>query len=105
MDKNCLLYTSTDREIDVIEIMLQKLYTKWGITDHSPFDRMADTEYPILSDLYALIEQEYKEYDENRRQLYTAEMLQNILPVSYTHLDVYKRQVNLTRTIVQTVAR
>lgn len=69
----------TDREIDVIEIMLQKLYTKWGITDHSPFDRMADTEYPILSDLYALIEQEYKEYDENRRQLYTAEMLQNIL--------------------------
>ena len=69
----------TDREIDVIEIMLRKLYTKWGITDHSPFDRMADTEYPILSDLYALIEQEYKEYDENRRQLYTAEMLQNIL--------------------------
>ena len=30
----------TDREIDTIEIMLGKLYEKWGITDHSSFDRM-----------------------------------------------------------------
>ena len=69
----------TDREIDVIEIMLQKLYTKWGISDQSPFDRMVSTDYPILSDLYALIEQEYKEFNEDKRQLYTAEMLQSIL--------------------------
>lgn len=69
----------TDREIDVIEIMLQKLYTKWGISDQSPFDRMVSTDYPILSDLYALIGQEYKEFDEDKRQLYTAEMLQSIL--------------------------
>ena len=69
----------TDREIDVIEIMLQKLYTKWGISDQSPFDRMVSTDYPILSDLYALIGQEYKEFDEGKRQLYTAEMLQSIL--------------------------
>ena len=69
----------TDREIDVIEIMLQKLYTKWGISDQSPFDRMVSTDYPILSDLYALIEQDYKEFNEDKRQLYTAEMLQSIL--------------------------
>lgn len=69
----------TDREIDVIEIMLQKLYTKWGISDQSPFDRMVSTDYPILSDLYALIGQEYKEFDEDKRRLYTAEMLQSIL--------------------------
>ncbi len=69
----------TDREIDVIEIMLQKLYTKWGISDQSPFDRMVSTDYPILSDLYSLIGQEYKEFDEDKRQLYTAEMLQSIL--------------------------
>lgn len=69
----------SDREIDVIEIMLQKLYTKWGISDQSPFDRMASTDYPILSDFYAFIEQEYKDFDENKRQLYTAEMLQSIL--------------------------
>ena len=69
----------SDREIDVIEIMLQKLYTKCGISDQSPFDRMASTDYPILSDFYAFIEQEYKDFDENKRQLYTAEMLQSIL--------------------------
>ena len=33
----------------------------------------------ILSDLYELIEQEYKEYDGNCHQLYTAELLQEIL--------------------------
>lgn len=69
----------TDRQIDVIEIMLQKLYEKWGITDHSDFDRLKPTDYPILSDLYALIEDEYKAFDENHRQLYTAELLQEIL--------------------------
>ena len=69
----------SDREIDVIEIMLQKLYTKWGISDQSPFDRMASTDYPILSDFYSFIEQEYKDFDENKRQLYTVEMLQSIL--------------------------
>ena len=63
----------------MIEIMLQKLYTKWGISDQSPFDRMASTDYPILSDFYTFIEQEYKDFDENKRQLYTAEMLQSIL--------------------------
>lgn len=69
----------TDRQIDVIEIMLQKLYEKWGISDSTDFDRMKPTDYPILSDLYALIEAEYKTFDENHRQLYTAELLQEIL--------------------------
>jgi type IV secretory pathway VirB4 component len=69
----------TDRQIDVIEIMLQKLYEKWGITDHSNFDRLKPADYPILSDLYALIEDEYKNYDTGSRQLYTAELLQEIL--------------------------
>lgn len=36
-------------------------------------------DYPILSDLYKLIEQEYREYDGNCHQLYTAELLQEIL--------------------------
>lgn len=69
----------SDREIDTIEIMLQKLYAKFGISDGSDFDRLTAADYPILSDLYALIEEEYKSYDETSRQLYTAELLQNIL--------------------------
>ena len=69
----------TDREIDVIEIMLQKLYAKWEIRDQSDFSRLGPQEYPILSDLYHFIESEFKDFNENSRQLYTAEMLQGIL--------------------------
>ncbi|MCQ1530111.1 VirB4 family type IV secretion system protein [Lutispora saccharofermentans] len=67
-----------DRQIDTIEIMLSKLYDKWGITDHSNFDRLKPDDYPILSDLYGLIEEEYKTFDESRRQLYTADTLREI---------------------------
>ncbi|MCR4436702.1 MAG: ATP-binding protein [Clostridiales bacterium] len=67
-----------DWQIDTIEIMLGKLYEQWGITDHSSFDRLKSTDYPILSNLYELIENEYKTFDESKRQLYTAEILQQI---------------------------
>ena len=66
----------TDRELDVIEIMVQKLYAKWGISDRSHFDRMNSYDYPVLSDLYDFMEEEYKGFDENGKQIYTAEMLQ-----------------------------
>ena len=69
----------TDREIDVIEIMLQKLYARWGLTDQSDFDRLDSGDYPILSDLYAFIEEEYRAFDAKNYPLYTAEMLQSIL--------------------------
>ncbi len=67
-----------DRQIDTIEIMLTKLYEKWNITDFTNFDLLKSTDYPILSDLYNLIEAEYQNYDSSRRQLYTAETLQEI---------------------------
>ena len=67
-----------DRQIDTIEIMLTKLYDKWNITDHTNFDRLTPKDYPILSDLYKLVEGEYQSYDSSHRQLYTAETLQEI---------------------------
>ena len=69
----------TDRHIDVIEIMLSKLYTKWHISDSTDFTALQAESYPILSDLYELIESEYKGYDTEKYQLYTAELLQEIL--------------------------
>ena len=67
-----------DRQIDTIEIMLGKLYDKWGISDRSDFSRLKPEDYPILSDLYTLIEDEYKNFDESGRQLYTADTLREI---------------------------
>ena len=68
-----------DGHIDTIEIMVSKLYTKWGITEQSNFNRLRPTDYPILSDLYDLIDGEFKNYDANRHLLYTKKMLQEIL--------------------------
>ena len=69
----------TDRQIDVIEIMMGRLYERWGISDSTDFSRLSPEDYPILSDLYALIEQEYRNFDEGKYQLYTAAILQEIL--------------------------
>lgn len=52
-----------DRHIDTIEIMLSKLYKQCGISDHTDFSTLSATDYPILSDLYGFIENEYKSYD------------------------------------------
>ena len=68
-----------DGHIDTIEIMVSKLYTKWGISDNSNFSRKRPEEYPILSDLYDLIEGEYRSYDASKHLLYTEKMLQEIL--------------------------
>jgi type IV secretory pathway VirB4 component len=68
-----------DRHIDTIEIMLGKLYEKFGISDRTDFGKLSAADYPILSDLYGLIEDEYKSYDKSKYQLYTADLLQEIL--------------------------
>lgn len=69
----------SDRHIDTIEIMVGRLYEKWGISDATDFSRLNPQDYPILSDLYDLIEQEYQGYDADAHHLYTAELLQEIL--------------------------
>ena len=67
-----------DRQIDTIEIMLAKLYENWNLSDRTNFDELKPTDYPILSDLYTLIDSEYKNYDDNKRSLYTSEILREI---------------------------
>ena len=69
----------SDAHIDTIEIMLSKLYQKWGITERTNFRRMRSKDYPILSDLYDLIEAEYKSYDMAAHQLYTEQILREVL--------------------------
>ena len=58
--------------------MLGKLYEKWNIRDDTDFSKLSPTDYPILSDLYDLMEEEYKNYDAKKKELYTAELLQEI---------------------------
>lgn len=69
----------TDSQIDVIEILLSKLYKEFNISDDTNFSRMKSCDYPILSDLYAITEKEYQSYDDSQHQLYSKNMLQEIL--------------------------
>ena len=68
-----------DRHLDVIEILVGRLYEQWGISDSTDWNTLSPEDYPILSDLYALIEAEYQGYEEGRHQLYTPQLLQEIL--------------------------
>ena len=68
----------TDSEIDTIEIMLMKLYNRFGITDTTQFEELSPKDYPIMSDLYNLIEKEFMAFDSNTKHLYSEETLQNI---------------------------
>lgn len=53
----------TDAEIDTIEIMLMKLYARFGIDDLTDFDKLNGEDYPIMSDLYELTEKEFHSFD------------------------------------------
>ena len=68
----------TDAQIDTIEIMLSKLYARWNITDSTDYSALKPADYPVMSDLYNLIEEEFMAYDRQRKHLYTEEMLQEI---------------------------
>ena len=68
----------SDAEIDTIEIMLMKLYARFGIDDSTDFDGLKSEKYPIMSDLYELIEKEFLSFDSSKKHLYTEEILQNI---------------------------
>lgn len=67
----------SDPQLDTIEIMLSALYKKWGISEETDFRRLTPEDYPILSDLYALINNELVNY--RNGSLYTRELLQEVL--------------------------
>lgn len=67
----------SDPQLDTIEIMLSKLYRKWGISEETDLRRLTPEDYPILSDLYALINNELVNY--RNGSLYTRELLQEVL--------------------------
>ena len=66
-------------QIDTIELMLERLYQKWEITDDTDFSELRPEDYPTLSDLYAVMEDAYRNYKKDGGTLYTRELLQEVL--------------------------
>ena len=69
----------SDRHIDTIELMLERMYKKWGLNNHTDFQSMRPSDFPILSDLYDVIEDAYQHYDREENPLYPRELLQEVL--------------------------
>lgn len=68
----------TDQQLDTIEIMLMKLYACFGITDSTDYSKMKSTNFPIMSDLYDICEEEYRVFDDRNNDIYTREILQQV---------------------------
>ena len=68
----------TDAQIDTIEILLMKLYARFGIDDTTDYSQKKPEDFPILSDFYKLCEEEFMTYDKQRKYLYTEELLQEV---------------------------
>ena len=69
----------TDQHVDTIELMLGRLYVKWGMDDNTDFQPLSPRDYPVLSDLYDVIEEAYRNYDSEEYPLYPRELLQEVL--------------------------
>ena len=74
----------SDAQLDVVEILVRKLYLQWHISDHSDLSQKNSEEYPILSDLYALADETLKHYGDQRHAIYTEELLRSVCLALYS---------------------
>ena len=74
----CSYKDFTDAQIDTIEILLSKLYARFGITDSTDYSVKKPADFPVMQDFYNLCEEEFMTYDKQRKYLYTEETLQEV---------------------------
>lgn len=67
-----------DAQIDTIEILLMKLYARFGITDSTDYNQKRPRDFPTMEDFYKLCEEEYNTYDRQRKYLYTERQLREV---------------------------
>ena len=65
--------------IDTLELMIERLYQQWGISDETDLSQFGAMNYPVMTDLYDLIERTYQHYDQESLPLYPPEMLRDLL--------------------------
>ena len=68
----------TDQQLDTIEILLMKLYARFGITDATDYSQKKPSDFPIMKDLYEICEEEFKSFDTKRKHIYTEQTLQEV---------------------------
>ena len=69
----------THQQVDTLELMLERLYRRWGISDKTDFSALGPEDWPIAEDLYAVLEDAYEHYDREDSPLYPRELLRELL--------------------------
>lgn len=67
-----------DPQIDALEILLTRLYGKYGINDNTDYDKLKADDYPVMADLYELVESEYHRYEVGSKSLFTEDLLREL---------------------------
>jgi type IV secretory pathway VirB4 component len=67
-----------DKELDVIEIMLQQLYLKFNIDEKTDLAKLSHIDFPKLEDFYELLVNQLDDYSIKDKKIYTFDMLQGI---------------------------
>ena len=49
----CIRDSFTDVQLDTIEILLKKLYARFGITYSTDYSAKKPSDFPVMSDFYA----------------------------------------------------
>lgn len=65
--------------LDTVEIMLEKTYKNFDIDYNTDLNGKRNTDYPILSDLYSTIKNEFDNYSNLKNPIYTKENLQELM--------------------------
>lgn len=65
--------------LDTVEIMLEKTYKRFNINYDTDLTSKKPSEYPILSDLYKTIQDEFENYDNLEYPIYTKANLQELM--------------------------
>lgn len=65
-------------QLDTIELMLQKLYRRFGMDDYTDFTQVSPEKFPTMSDFYDLLEEEYDLYDGKKKNLFSEETIQEV---------------------------
>lgn len=73
----------TSTQLDILEIMLEKTYLKFHITNETDISKLRHNDYPLPSDLYKVVETELNIYDDNaqkgKEMLYKKDDCRNLL--------------------------
>ena len=67
-----------DAQIDALEILLTRLYGKFGIHDDTDYSKLTAGDYPVMADLYEIVESEYMKYEKGTKSLFTENLLREL---------------------------